>query len=304
MMDAHLRDLRYFVVVAEELSFTRAAERLYVSQPALSKQIRTLENGMRVRLFRRDQRAVTMTRAGAALLPSARELLKIWDEAQRAVNEAAAAEISVLRVGLSTSVGRGLLHRAEQALSERRPALTLEIKHVNWHDATAGLSDGEVDVALVWLPLPHAEDFRVQVVATESRWVAFRSDHWLADRTEVSFAELLDEPFLALPESAGTLREHWLATAERGERPARIGGVVSNAEETFAAIEGGTGIVLLAAGNAVIYQRPGLGVLPVTGLPPSRLAVTWRADDERPAVRDFASAVGRAGQQRDQRGPA
>lgn len=290
-MDAHLRDLRYFVVVAEELSFTRAAERLFVSQPSLSKQIRMLENGLRVRLFHRGGRAVTLTRAGAALLPAARELLGIWDEAQRAVGDAA-ADSPVLRVGMSTSVGRGLLQQAEKALRERRPRLRLEFKQVNWHDATAGLADGDVDVALVWLPVPRQAGYRIRVLASEPRWVAFRDDHWLAARAEVSFAELDDEPFLALPESAGPLRDYWLAAGERRSKSARIGGVVANAEETFSAIEGGHGIALLSSGNAAIYRRPGISAIPVTGLPPAHLAVAWRADDQRATVRDFVEAAG------------
>ena len=79
-MDAHLRDLRYFVAVAEELNFTRAAERLHISQPALSKQIRGLETTLRVQLFLRDRRQVSLTAAGEALLNVARSLLDRWDE--------------------------------------------------------------------------------------------------------------------------------------------------------------------------------------------------------------------------------
>src|ERR1700676_3097098 len=111
-MDAHLRDLRYFVAVAEGLSFTRAAARVFVSQPALSKQIRQLEDGLRVRLFDRDRRTIRLTAPGQILLPAARDLIRTWDEAQRAVSDAAAAEAAVLTIGLATSVGRGLLQRA------------------------------------------------------------------------------------------------------------------------------------------------------------------------------------------------
>jgi DNA-binding transcriptional LysR family regulator len=289
-MDAHLRDLRYFVAVAEELNFTRAAERLFVSQPALSKQIRHLEEGLRARLFDRDRRAVALTAAGKALLPLAGELIRSWDEAQRAVSDAAAAEAAVLTVGLSTSIGRGLLQGVRERFAERRPGWRVQYRQINWDDATAGLAEGRVDVALVWLPIPGQEDFRTRVVAVEPRWVALRDDHRLAAREEVAFGELLDEPFLALPASAGPLRDHWLALDERGGREARIGAVVHNAEETFAAVEEGSGIVLLAAGNARIYRRPGIAALPVTGLPPTELAVAWRPDDHRAVLRDFVEA--------------
>ncbi|WP_192758400.1 LysR family transcriptional regulator [Actinomadura algeriensis] len=290
-MDSHLRDLRYFVAVAEELNFTRAAERLFVSQPALSKQIRRLEDDLRVRLFDRDKRAVTLTAPGTALLPAARDMLGRWDQAQREVADAAAAEASVLTVGLSTSVGRGLLGAVRDRFAERRPGWRLRMRQINWEDASAGLASGDVDVAFVWLPIPAQDSFHLRVVAAEERWVAFREDHPLAGRAEVDFAELLDEPFLVLPHSAGPLRDHWLGTSHRAGRPARIGATVANADETFTAIEEGSGIVLLAAGNAAIYRRPGVRAIPVTGLPPSELAAAWRRGDERTAVRDFVDAL-------------
>ncbi len=290
-MDAHLRDLRYFVATAEELNFTRAAERLFISQPGLSKQIRQLEDGLRVRLFDRDRRTVTLTASGAALLPRARELVQLWDEAQRAVSDAAAAEAAVLTLGISTSTGRGLLPAIRARLAERRPNWRLQVRQIDWADATAGLADGETDLALLWLPFPGQEAFAVHVVATEPRWVALPAGHRLAAAAEIPFAALLDEPFLALPESAGVLRDHWLAVDERAGRPVRIGGVVANADETFEAVAEGLGVVLLAAGNATIYRRPGVVARPVTGLTPSRLALVRRPDDHRTVLRDVLDAV-------------
>lgn len=290
-MDVHLRDLRYFVTTAEELNFTRAAERLFVSQPALSKQIRQLEDHLRVRLFERDKRAVSLTAPGAALLPAARALLQDWDAAQRAVADAAAAEAAVLTVGLSTSVGRGLLQRARERFAERRPGWTVKLRQINWDDATAGLGPGEVDVALLWLPVPGQEEMNLHVLATEPRWVAMRDDHALAGRDTVAFGELLDEPFLALPATAGPLRDYWLAVDERGGRAPRIGATVANAEETFAAIEEGSGIVLLAEGNAAIYRRPGVVAMPVADLSPCELALAWHAKDHRPVIRDFIDTL-------------
>ncbi|MUN38711.1 LysR family transcriptional regulator [Actinomadura litoris] len=288
-MDAHLRDLRYFAAVAEELSFTRAAERLFISQPALSKQVRQLETQLRVRLLDRDRRAVRLTAAGEALLPAARDLLQRWDEAQRAVGDAAGA--SRLTVGMSTSVGRGLLRTLRDRFAARRPACELRLRQVNWTDPTAGLADGEVDAAFVWLPFPGQDDLNVHVVAREPRWVAFRDDHRLSGRDEVEFAELLDEKFLALPESAGPLRDHWLATDERGGRPPLVCATVTNAEETFAALESGIGVVLLAAGNAEIYRRPGIRTIPVTDLSPTELALAWRPGDHRSTIRALLESL-------------
>src|SRR5690606_29677919 len=104
-MDVHLRDLRYFTAVAEELSFTRAAERLHVSQPALSKQIRGLERALRATLFDRDRRQVRLTPAGQALLGTARRVLAEWDDGTTAVADAVAQQQRTLRVGTLTAIG-------------------------------------------------------------------------------------------------------------------------------------------------------------------------------------------------------
>jgi DNA-binding transcriptional LysR family regulator len=293
-MDVHVRELRYFVAVAEELHFTRAAERLFVSQPALSKQIRALEEQLRVDLFVRDRRSVSLTQAGEALLPAARELIAVWDAAQQAVAEAAAAAAALLRIGFSTSVGRGLLPRIQQHFAQARPNWRLALRQVDWDDPTGGLSDGSSDLAIVWLPVPAADRFAQLLLVEEPRHVALRAEHPLAGRREIEFAELLDEPFLALPEDAGSPRDYWLAVEHRDGRPARIGGIVTNAEETFEAVLAGLGVVLLSAGNAEIYRRPGVATVPVRGIPPSRLALLWREDDHREAVRDFIRAAERS----------
>jgi DNA-binding transcriptional LysR family regulator len=290
-MDVHLRDLRYFLAVADELNFTRAAERLYVSQPALSKQIKALEQQLRVVLFVRDRRTTRLTSAGAALLPHARELVGSWDAAQRVVSDTAAADAAVLTVGFSTSIGRGLLPLIRTHFAERHPGWQLTLKQVPWSDPTAGLAGGDTDVALVWLPVPGLDDaYSGQVLVTEPRWVALPLGHRLADLDVVPFHALLDEPFLALPASAGPLRAYWLGEAERGDRPARLSAVVATAEETFEAVANNVGIALLSAGNAAIYTRTDVLTRPVDGLSPSELAVLWRDNDHRTVIRDFILA--------------
>ena len=289
-MDVHVRDLRYFVAVAEELSFTRAAEGLFISQPALSKQVRQLERMLGFRLFRRDHRSVELTAAGKVLLPLARGIVDDWERARRTAAEAAASEAGVLRVGMSTSVGRGLLPRVTERFAERHPDWKLDIRQVPWSDPTAGLADGSSDVAFLWLPLPDPDPFEWAVIATERRWVALRESHPLAGRDEIDFSDLLDEPFLALPSSAGPLRDFWLGLDHREGRPPRIAAEVRTADETFEAIANGVGIALLSAGNAAIYGRPGIVARPVKGLTPSDLALVWLAGDDRAAVRGFAEA--------------
>ncbi|MFI5961101.1 LysR family transcriptional regulator [Streptomyces asoensis] len=300
-MDIHGRDLRYFTAVAEELSFTRAAERLFVSQPALSKQIRMLEKHLGVVLFRRDRRTVRLTPVGEALLPHAREVLAAWRAAQEAVDEARDTGLRTLVIGMSTGPGRGLLPALRTRLVSRHPDARTVLRQVGWADPSAGLADGSSDVAFVWLPLPDETRYRYVVVAREPRLVALPQGHPLAERAAadpegaVDFADLLEEPFLALPPEAGPLRDHWLALDARDGRPPRIGAVVAGAEETHEAVAAGQGVALLAAGNAPLVVRDGVIALPVRGLSPARLAVAAARDDERPLVRAYLAVAGEVG---------
>ncbi|WP_174864667.1 LysR family transcriptional regulator [Streptomyces spinoverrucosus] len=293
--DVHGRDLRYFVAVAEELHFTRAAERLYVSQPALSKQIRALERRLGVELFRRDQHGVALTEAGEALLPHARRVLEAWEAGAEAVARVRAVQRTTLRVGMSTSPGRGgLLPAIRSRFTAAHPEATVRLRHVSWEDATAGLADGDADVAFVWLPLPDAERYGWTVLAEEPRRVALPETHPLAARPEVDFTDLLDEPFLALPDSAGPLRDYWLALDERGGRPPRIGAEIASTEETYEALVAGLGVCLVAEGNVPLLTLGGVTTRPVRGVSPSRYAVAWRREDgERALVRGYAEACRR-----------
>jgi DNA-binding transcriptional LysR family regulator len=294
-MDVHGRDLRYFVAVAEELHFTRAGERLYVSQPALSKQIRSLEGQLGVRLFVRDRPGVALTPAGRALLPYARRVLESWDEAWSAVEAAKAAQRSTLTVGMSTSPGRGgLLPAIRSRFTAAHPEAALRLRQVSWEDPTAGLADGGSDTAFVWLPLPDQERYDHVVVAEEPRLVALPDGHPLAARARVDFSDLLDEPFLALPASAGPLRDYWLATDARSGHPVRIGAEVASTEETYEALTAGLGVVLVAAGNAPLVTLGGVTTRPVQGVSPSRFALAWPRTSTNPLVRAYADACRRA----------
>ncbi|GAA3447217.1 LysR family transcriptional regulator [Planomonospora venezuelensis] len=287
-MDVHLRELRYFVAVAGELNVTRAAQRLFVSQPALSKQLRALEGRLGFPLFDRVHSGVTLTRQGRALLPFARELLERWDEGVGAAR--AAAPSGTLVVGMQTAVGRGIQQEALRRFREAMPGWEVSLRLVNWTDPSGGLADGSSDVAFVWLPA--APGLETRVLSVERRVIALPDSHPLAARAEIPFAELRDEPFIALPAAAGPLRDFWLARDAREDDPV-VAVTASTADETFEAITSGLGVALLAEGNASLYKRPGMVYRPVGGLAPAELAVAWRKGDRRPHVRVFLDALPR-----------
>ena len=288
-MDAHLRDLRYFVAVAEELNFTRAAERLHLSQPALSKQIRSLETTLRAQLFRRDRRQVELTAAGAALHAVARNLLQDWDDGVAMVGDAVAQDARVLRLGTLTSIGRGLYPAITDEFAKRQPGWRVELHSYGWGDPTAGLRDRAADASFVWLPVDDAE-IQTAVLATERRLVAISARHPLAGRQTIEFSEIINEPVAALPASAGVQRDFWLAIDARTGRLPRVAAEVSAADEKLEIVSSGAAITLLAEGNADIYSREGIACIPVSDLEPARLAIAWRRGDRRPAIRDFIQA--------------
>lgn len=292
-MDVHLRDLRYFTAVAEELHFRKAAERLFVSQPVLSRQIARLEQDLKAQLFIRDRRSVQLTSAGEALLHRARHLLEDWDAATKEVAILARKEQSVLVIGLQTGVGRGMLHTLTQALNaiQWRP----ELHQVAWNDATAGVEAGDCDAGFAWLGTTINPRCDYVVVAEEPIMLAVNSQHRLAGRRHASFTEISNEPLVALPDSAKELRSFWLAEHARHGSPAPIACEAATADEALENVAAGTGSVFISAGNSVLYAREGVHFLDVPDLPPARLAFLWRAGDTRDVIRVAASALQQRG---------
>jgi DNA-binding transcriptional LysR family regulator len=292
-MDVHVRDLRYFLAVARELSFTRAAETLYISQPALSKQIRALERQLRVSLFAREPTGARLSRAGSELVPFAERMVAEWEAAKAAL---ARASDSTLVLGMHTSPGRQLLPEVRARLVAACPDATLELRQVAWADRTAGLAERATDAAFVWLPLPQPP-YRWVTIAREPRLVAMPTGHPLAGRESVALADLLDEPFLALPAAAGPLRDYWLALAERGSHPVHVAAEINDTEETYEAVASGIGLCLLAAGNAPIFARGDVIMLPVRDLSPAELVLAWHERHCPPLLETFvglcADVVGR-----------
>ncbi|CUW25988.1 MULTISPECIES: LysR family transcriptional regulator [Streptomyces] len=287
-MDVDSRLLRSFLAVAEEGSLVRAAERVFVSQPALTKQIRQLENRLGVRLFTRSRTGMALTDAGRELARRAPEVLAAWDDALRAARAAGRRTARVLRVGFVASAANEATPGIVAEFARRRPGWRAELRQAAWTNPSAGLADGEVDAALLRLPFPGQAALRVEVLFSEERWVALPSTHRLAGRAEIAFRELWDEPFVAAPPETGAWRDHWLAADEREGRPVRVGAVTEQPDDWLSAIASGYGIALAPESAARFYARPGVVYRPVTGVSPSRVAVAWApADDHNPVVRDF-----------------
>jgi DNA-binding transcriptional LysR family regulator len=287
-MDVDTRLLRYFAAVAAEGNLTRAAERLFVSQPALTRQIKQLESQLGVRLFTRSPAGMTLTAAGQALADKSPAVLAGWDQALGETKAAASRAARVLRVGFMSSAANEATQQIIAAFARRRPGWRVDLQQAGWSDATAGLARGDADAALLRLPFPGQDDVRIEVLLTEPRWVALPAAHPLATRDQISFRQLWDEPFIAAPAETGWWRDYWLATDERQGHPVRIGAVTDQPDAFLTAIANGDGVALAPESAARYYARPGITYRPVTGVSPSQVCVAWpAANDTNPVVQDF-----------------
>lgn len=281
-----LRQLSYFVMVADELHFRRAAQRLHMSQPPLSQQIRRLEDELGVRLLVRDRRAVSLTPAGREFARDARRLL---DDAARAVEAArrvAAGEEGRLRITFAGSALLSLLPRVVQRLRAARPAVRVELRERPSEDQVAALEAGEADIGLVPLPL-QAEGLHSEVLLRERVVAALPAGHELAERRRVTLPRLAREPLVLFPRvQAPGLHDRLLSSlGESGVAPV----VVQYAAETqtiIGLVAAGIGISLVQESVSQL-ELPGVVYRPVSGAPVIELAAITRAGEDAPLVELF-----------------
>lgn len=285
-----MQQLRVFVAVAEELSFTGAAQRLQMSQQPVSATLRRLERQLGVRLFDRTTRQVSLTAAGRAVLPSARAAVEAADRFVRIADEQRDANRDVLRVGLSP----GVHYRAQslvQAFHTRRPRTRVEVREASTGTLVDQVAAGELDVALGFC-VPHRAHVRIQHVLDERVVVAARGNHWLAGHESISLGALAQEPFAFVDETddAGyneTVRAICL-TAGFVPRPSSSS-IGPMAWETAVAEHGCVG---LTTRMASLSSLPGVMLVDVD--PPVTLPVDVVWPHRRPghgAVGDFLDAV-------------
>ncbi|WP_406474279.1 LysR family transcriptional regulator [Streptomyces platensis] len=275
-----LRTLRYFVAVAEELHFGRAAARLHMSQPPLSRAIKQLETEAGAALFDRSPAGVTLTPVGAVLLDEARSLL---DQADRVrVRVAAAAGAATLTVGMlgdSTDPGAARLADAYRRL---HPRVEVRIREADLADPTCGLHAGLVDVALTRGPFDET-GLTVRALRADPVGALLRADDPLARHGSVKLADLADRRWFRFPEGTDP---RWQSYWNGGEP--REGPVVRAVQECQQAVlwNGTVGMTLLSHEPAA-----GLTVVPLTDMPPSRVVAAWNEGDTNPLIRSFVQTA-------------
>jgi DNA-binding transcriptional LysR family regulator len=283
-----VRHLAYFVALAEELNFTRAAARVNVVQQSLSAGVAQLEATLGVRLFERTTRRVRMTAAGEDFLPRAREALAAMDLALATARRHADGAAGQLVVGLSSTTGLPATPELLRAFGERYPDVALDVRHFTFADPYAGLLTGETDVAIVRPPFAAA--LELHELAREPRYVTLPSDHPLADREQVAFADIADEPWMNL-ETDHVWCAFWMC-AEHRTRPPRVGAICTSLDELFEAARAGRALGMVPESVARSRAWPGLAFVRVADVEPSIAAVACRPGEARHTVRNFLALAG------------
>ncbi|MGW6933874.1 LysR family transcriptional regulator [Lentzea sp. NPDC054927] len=259
-MDLDLRKLRYFVAVAEQLNFGRAAETLHIAQPVLSRQIRALEAELKVQLFDRSSKGTALTPAGAQLLADARPLL-------------AQASALLRRVGVADTFTVGfmpglIITPAVRLLASRHPGLRVDVLRTTWEDQVEVIHDGRVDVSYVRLPVPDA-GLRLTPLFSEPRVAVVPVTHRLAGKESVLETDLSGERRVQHTDPPG-----FRSVEEKLEHVALHGGVA-----------------ILPLSTAVFYSRDDLVHVPIEDIAPNEVALAWAEHRRTPLIAEFIEIV-------------
>ncbi|MFC8075056.1 LysR family transcriptional regulator [Streptomyces sp. NPDC057307] len=274
MVELETRELEYFIALADELHFGRAAVRLSIAQPALSKAIRRIENRLGVPLFIRSSRHVELTPAGKALQEHGRHALNAVSAAVRHAQRADDGQ-APLRLVLKPGGDAGLLSGLLAEYAQQPDARQVDILFSGPTDRADFLRDGRADVGLLYAPFDDLDGLAHETLLTEDRVAVVPAGHRLAGHTSVRMSDLDGEP---LPRWKGTPRSD-------GTDPE-----IADVVQMFQMITVGRMIGMLP--RSLVEPVPaGLVRVPVADAPPSRLVLAWTEQDRRPLVASFVAAA-------------
>ena len=289
-MDVSVRKLRYFVAVAEELHFTRAARRLFIAQQSLSKQINELETQLGVVLFQRTRRSVELTAAGRVLLARMPPLLLELDDAVDATRQAGHAEDDRLRVGFGMFAALELTSYILAEFTRLHPGVEVEMREYALPDQTAGLGDGWADVSFIRPPLA-ARDLITEALFVEPRVLSVALSHPLAQQNEVEVSDVLGLTLSVGMSTDAAYFRFWALDDYRnstaGPAPRRTS---SNTEE-FQLVASGLACTVNPAAVARYLPHPEVACVPIRDLPGSTLALAWRRSQSNVLVEAFVAAA-------------
>lgn len=283
-------EIRCFLAVAEELHFGRAAERLHIAQPPLSRTIKQLERELGTSLFDRNTRSVRLTPAGQALIEPAREVLEALRRATAAVASADDGEVGTVRIAFAGVSTHRLVARLARAVRSQRPGIVLEMSSQNFaQPVMKRLLSGDTDIALGrWDVIP--ADVETHIVMRDSLVVAVPDTHALAGARRLSVGQLAADAFVSLPLHEGSvLPDRLRRLAQADGFVATIVQIAPDTQTALALVSAQVGNHLTLASVAANVDDPHVVFIPLSASQSSsddvHLRAAWRRDDQSPALR-------------------
>lgn len=285
--------LRAFLAVAEELHFGRAAERLHIAQPPLSRTIKQLERGLGTRLLDRTTRSVKLTSSGQALVAPALEVLDALRRAEEAVRSADGGETGLVRIAFAGVSTHRLVARLARRVSSHRPGIQLELSSQHFaQPAMKKLVQGDTDIALGrWDVIP--AEVRSRVVMPDSLVIALPDTHPLAGAHRLPIARLAGEAFVSLaPHEGAVLPDRLRRLAQENGFVADVVQVAPDTLTALALVSAEVGCHLTLASVALNAADPHVVFVPLADSAPDvDLRAAWRRQDTSPAVRAVLEEV-------------
>lgn len=283
-----LRHLRYFVAVAEELHFARAAERLHISQPPLSMQIRALEEELGVRLLNRTQRHVSLTQAGSAFLEESRQILARVDQAIVAAHRAGRGEVGELAVGFISVADYNVLPRVLRDFRRRYPLVGLTLKEATTDLLIRDLVEGRIDVGFVLPPVDVPELDAVPILREPLIAVLPERHPSATRRGKLPLAALADSPFIMFPRRmASGLYDDIVTFCRSAGFSPRVEQEAIQMQTIVSLVSAELGVSLIPASLRNL-QRPGVVYRPLREASPhTEIHLAWRRRDDSPPLQRF-----------------
>ncbi len=282
-----LRHLRYFVAIAEDLSFSRAAARLRIAQPALSMQIKSMEEELGVKLFERTSRSVKLTHAGATLLPEARGVLSAAQRAEQQVRRAHRGMIGTLRIAMIAGAANSRLAEQLREYRSAFPEVNLSLHELNSRTQIEELLNERLDVGFLRPPIDTTQ-LNARHLNEARMILAVPAHHRLADADEIRWKDFHQEPLVMVqPGFQHGYYDRFLALCEEaGARPS-IGQYANDVQTVLWMVSAGLGITATTETLQEI-KRPGIVFRPLpSGLPMVRTSMVWKKNNHSPLLQEF-----------------
>jgi len=286
-----LRHLRYFMAVAEELNFSRAAERLHIAQPPLSQQIRDLEVEMGVTLFERTKRRVELTAAGRVFVDKVQQVLGQIEQAVEAAQRASRGEIGRLSLGFNSSATYSVLPTLLNTFRERCPAVILDLHELTTQQQILHLQQQQIDAGILYLPID-LEELEIVSVLKEGMAIAIPETHPLATSTQISIRALSQELFILPPARLGSgLYNQIMQFFQQIEFSPTAVQEAIQLQTSISLVAGGVGVALVPASLQNLQRAGVIYRSLVEPTPEIEIAVAWRKGERSPIMQNFIESV-------------